>query len=209
MTDRTRQTLKVTGDWSPTDAFSLNVSLEDGKDSYDAPADAGLNETKVQFYNVDAVLKLSDKWKLTGYASFGKQNLNMQQGIGYIADMQQRNFAMGLGIVGTLKAGLEVGGEVSYLEDKQSYNLSTTTATAVSNLPDNSYRATLLKFYGKVALDKKSDLRFDLIQQWARYNDWNWGYNGVPFTYSDNSTVFLQPTQNVTFVGVRYIYRFR
>jgi hypothetical protein len=80
---------------------------------------------------------------------------------------------------------------------------------AVSNLPDNTYRATVLKLYGKVALDKKSDLRFDLIQQWARFNDWTWGYGGVPFTYSDNSMVTLQPTQNVTFVGVRYIYRFR
>ena len=49
----------------------------------------------------------------------------------------------------------------------------------------------------------------DLIQQWARYNDWTWGYNGVPFAYSDNSTVTIQPRQNVTFVGVRYIYRFR
>jgi hypothetical protein len=123
--------------------------------------------------------------------------------------MEQRNFAAGVGIVGTLKAGVEVGGEVSYLEDKNSYNLSTTTAVPVSNLPDNTYRATLLKFYGKVALDKKSDLRFDLIQQWARFNDWTWGYNGVLFAYSDNSTVTLPPTQNVTFVGVRYIYRFR
>jgi hypothetical protein len=209
MLDRTRQTVKLTGDWSPTDAFSLNFSLENGKDSYDGPTDAGLNDTKVQFYNVDAALKLSDKWKMTGYASFGKQNLNMQQGIGYIADMEQRNFAVGLGIVGTLKAGVEVGGEVSYLEDRNNYNLSLTTGAAISNLPDNSYRATILKLYAKVALDKKSDLRFDLIQQWAQFNDWTWGYNGVPFTYSDNSTVTMQPTQNVTFLGVRYIYKFK
>ena len=209
MLDRNRQTVKLTGDWSPTDVFSLNFSLENGRDSYDGPNDAHLNDTKVQFYNVDAALKLSDKWKMTGYASFGNQNLNMQQGIGYIADIEQRSFAVGLGFVGTLKPGLEVGGEVSYLEDKDSHNLSMTTAAAVSNLPENSYRATLLKFYGKFALDKKSDIRFDLIQQWLRYNDWTWGYNGVPFTYSDNSTVTIQPTQNVTFVGVRYIYRFR
>ncbi|MBK7473943.1 MAG: hypothetical protein IPI73_28125 [Betaproteobacteria bacterium] len=32
---------------------------------------------------------------MTGYASFGKQNLNLRQGIGYIADMEQRNFAAG------------------------------------------------------------------------------------------------------------------
>jgi len=33
MLDRTRQTIKLTGDWSPTNAFSLNFSIEDGKDS--------------------------------------------------------------------------------------------------------------------------------------------------------------------------------
>ena len=155
------------------------------------------------------MLKLTDKWKLTGYASFGKQNLNMQQGIGYVADMEQRTFGAGLGIAGTLAAGVEIGGEASYLDDRSTYNLGTTTAVPVANLPDNTYRATLLKLYGKVALDRKSDLRFDVIQQWARFNDWTWGYNGVPFAYSDNTTVSVQPRQNVTFVGVRYSYRFR
>jgi MtrB/PioB family decaheme-associated outer membrane protein len=209
MVDRTRDTVKVTGDWSPTEALSLNFSLENGKDGYNAPTNAGLNDTKVQFYNVDAALKLSEKWKLTGYASFGKQNLNMQQAIGYVADMEQHNFGAGLGVVGTIKAGMEIGGEVSYLEDRNTYHLSTTTAVPVSNLPDNTFRLTLLKLYGKIALDRKSDLRLDVIQQWARFNDWTWGYNGVPFAYSDNTTLTLQPKQNVTFVGVRYVYRFR
>jgi hypothetical protein len=208
MLDRTRQTIKLTGDWSPTDAFSLNFALENGKDSYDGLNDARLSDTKVQFYNVDAALKLSGNWKMTGYASFGKQNLNMQQGIGYIANLDQRSVAAGLGIVGTIKAGVEMGGEVSYVEDRNSYDLAMTTGAPVPNLPDNSYRATLLKFWGTVALDKKSGLRFDLIQQWARYDDWTWGSNGVPFTYSDNSTLTIRPTQNVTFLGVRYIYRF-
>jgi len=84
-----------------------------------------------------------------------------------------------------------------------------TTSAPVSNLPDSTYRATLLKIYGKLAVDKKSDIRIDLYQQWAKYDDFGWGYNGVPFTYSDNSTVTMQPTQNVTFIGARYIYRFK
>jgi hypothetical protein len=33
--------------------------------------------------------------------------------------------------------------------------------------------------------------------------------NGVPFLYSDNTTVTLQPDQKVTFIGVTYAYRFR
>jgi MtrB/PioB family decaheme-associated outer membrane protein len=209
MVDRNRQTIKLTGDWSPTDAFSLNFSIEDGKDSYSGPNDAGLDDTKVQFYNIDAMLKLSANWRMTGYASYGKQTLNMQQGIGYIADLEQESFAAGLGLVGTLRAGLEVGGEVTYLDDRNSYDLAMTTGAAVPNLPDNSYRATILKLWGMVSIDKKSGVRFDLIQQWAKYDDWTWGYNGVPFAYSDNSTLTIQPTQNVTFIGARYIFRFK
>jgi hypothetical protein len=36
-----------------------------------------------------------------------------------------------------------------------------------------------------------------------------WGYNGVPFAYSDNTTVTAQPNQNVSFIGVSYVYRFQ
>jgi hypothetical protein len=192
-------------------ALSLNLSLEGGRDSYDSPSQlaGGLHDTDYQLYNIDAALKLNDNWRMTAYASWGKQTLNQQQAIGYIADLEQTNTAVGLGIVGTLKGGWEVGGDVSYVEDKNTYNLAMNTAASVSNLPESSYRATLLKLYGKVALDKKSELRFDLIQQWAEYDDWAWGYNGVPFAYSDNTTVTMQPTQNVTFIGARYVYRFK
>jgi hypothetical protein len=133
----------------------------------------------------------------------------MQQGIGYIAALEQTSIAAGLGIAGTIKPGLDVGGDLTYLDDKSSYDLSMTTGAPVSNLPDNTYRATILKLWGTYALDKKSGIRIDLIQQWADYNDFTWGYNGVPFTYSDNSTVTMQPNQNVTYIGARYIYRFR
>jgi MtrB/PioB family decaheme-associated outer membrane protein len=209
MLDRIRNAVKVTGDWSPTDALSFNLSAEGGRDSYNRPADGGLHDADFQLYNLDAAYTLTENWKLTGYASWGKQTLNQQQAIGYIAQLEQVNTALGLGVVGMIKAGLQVGGDLSYLEDNNKYNLSMTTGAPVSNLPDNTYRATLLKLYGTYALDKKSDLRVDLIQQWAQYHDFTWGYNDVPFTYSDNSTVTIQPTQNVTFIGARYIYKFK
>lgn len=209
MLNRTRDSVKLTGDWAATSALSLNFSLEGGKDNYDGPGDGRLHDTGFQLYNVDAALALSEKWKMTGYASWGKQTLNMQQAVGYAADLEQVNTALGVGLAGTLMAGVEVGGDLSYVEDKNSYNLGMTTGAAVANLPDTSYRATLLKLFGKVAIDKKSDLRFDLIQQWAKYNDWTWESDGVPFAYSDNTTVTMQPTQNVTYFGVRYSYRFR
>jgi MtrB/PioB family decaheme-associated outer membrane protein len=208
MLNRERNAAKLTADWTPTDALSFNLSAEGGRDRFNGPAQGGLHDTDFQLYNVDASLRLSANWKMTAYASWGKQSLDMQQGLGYIAALEQESTAVGLGITGTIKPGLNVGGDVSYLDDKNSYNLSMTTGAAVPNLPDNSYRATILKLWGTFALDKKSDVRLDLVQQWADYNDWTWGYNGVPFTYSDNTTLSIQPTQNVTFLGVRYIYKF-
>jgi MtrB/PioB family decaheme-associated outer membrane protein len=209
MLNRMRDSVKLTGDWAATSALSLNFSLEGGNDRYIRPTDAGVHGTRFQLYNVDAAFALSDNWRMTGYASWGEQTLSMQQAIGYSADLEQVNTAVGLGAVGTLTAAWEVGGDLSYIEDKSHYPLGMTTGADVASLPDSTYRATLLKLYAKVALDKKSDLRFDLIQQWADYNDWTWGSNGVPFAYSDNTTVTMQPTQNVTFFGARYIYRFK
>jgi hypothetical protein len=36
-----------------------------------------------------------------------------------------------------------------------------------------------------------------------------WGYNGIPFLFSDNTTVDFKQTQTVNFVGATYIYKFQ
>jgi hypothetical protein len=113
MLDRTRNAVKLTADWAATEALSFNLSAEGGRDSYNGPAQGGLHDTEVQLYNLDASWRLSADWKLTGYASWGKQNLDMQQGVGYIAALEQTSLAVGLGVTGTLKPGVGVGGDVS------------------------------------------------------------------------------------------------
>jgi hypothetical protein len=42
----------------------------------------------------------------------------------------------------------------------------------------------------------------------AKLKEWSWSNNGVPFTYSDNTTVGINPDQSVTYVGVAYVYKF-
>ena len=76
-------------------------------------------------------------------------------------------------------------------------------------LPDVTYRETKLNLYGKYALQKNADVRVDLIRYQAKLDEWAWGYNGVPFTYQDNTTVSLNPNQSVTIVGATYIYKFK
>jgi hypothetical protein len=67
----------------------------------------------------------------------------------------------------------------------------------------------VLKLYGKYALDKASEVQVNLIHQRVEYDQWAWGSGGVPFAYTDNATVTVQPDQQVTYLGVKYVYRFK
>jgi hypothetical protein len=74
-------------------------------------------------------------------------------------------------------------------------------------LPDILFRQTTLKVFGKYTLDKQSAVRVELGHQRSKWTDWAWNHNGTPFVYSDATTINRKPNQNVTFIGVRYIYR--
>jgi hypothetical protein len=76
-------------------------------------------------------------------------------------------------------------------------------------LPEVAYDEFRLRLFGKYALEKNADLRIDLVHFRARLDEWTWGYNGVPFTYSDNTTVSFDTKQHVTFLGATYIYKWR
>jgi hypothetical protein len=84
----------------------------------------------------------------------------------------------------------------------------TTGAATANPPPDETYRSTSLKLFGKYALDKASEVQVELLHQRMDYDQWTWGSGGVPFAYADNSTATIQPVQNVTFIGGRYIFKF-
>lgn len=111
---------------------------------------------------------------------------------------------------------MEVGGNLSYNDDKSVYAqtldtfagaYNTAVLAAGGGLPNVTYRQTALKLFGKYALDKRSAVRVDLVHQRAKMNDWTWGYNGVPFTYSDGTTLTQQQSQSVSFIGITYVYQ--
>lgn len=210
LVDRSRDSVKLTADWAPTEELSIQLGVEDAKDHFKGPTAAGLNDTGANAVNVDASYKLNDKWALTGYASSGRQTLGMRQQIGYIADLSNVSTAVGFGATGKISSKLEVGGNLSFTEDSSRYQIRMSTGAALSNaLPDETYRGTVLKLYGRYVLDKASDVQIDLIHQHLEYDQWAWTNGGVPFAYADNSTVTMQPAQSVTFIGVRYIYKFK
>jgi MtrB/PioB family decaheme-associated outer membrane protein len=210
MLDRKRDKVKVSADWTPTDKLSLQFMLEDGKDTYTGPTDKGLRDTGMKSYGVDAALSVSENWKLTGYVNRGDQTLHVDHNIGYLAELENINTSFGIGVVGKPTSKIEIGGDLSYLNDNNRYQQSMATGAAIvgGGLPDVTYRMTLLKLFGKYALEKNADIRVELEHQSVKFDEWTWGYNGTPFAYSDNTTVSMQQNQSVTFLGASYVYKF-
>jgi hypothetical protein len=130
---------------------------------------------------------------------------------------QDTTTGVGIGFTGKPDAKFEVGGTLSYVNDKNEYAQgldafappeSVALLTATGGLPNVSFRQTSLSLFGKYEIDKKSALRINLVYQHSQVDDWMWGYNGTPYAYSDATTLVQQPNQSVGLVGVTYLYRF-
>lgn len=209
--DRNRDKLRASANWSPSEAVSLQFMLEDGKDTYTAPTEKGLRDTGMRAFGVDAAWKLSEAWKLNAYWNRGKRTLHLDHSTGYLAELANLNTTSGLGVTGKPSSKLEVGADWSHLSDDNRYQQAMSGGAALlgGGLPDVKYRLSSLKLFGKYALEKDADVRVDLVHQRAKLDEWTWGYKGVPFAYADNSSVTLQPTQNVTYLGASYIYKLK
>lgn len=216
--NRIRDKAKLSADWTASERLTLQFVVEDAKDNYGAPTTKGLRDSSSLLYSVDAVWTFSDSWKLTTYWSQGDQELHVAHSTGY--DMVLRNLttSLGIGLAGQASSRLELGADLSYLNDSTQYNQELDGAASANNrtffnqqggLPQVSYNEYRLLLYGKYALRKNADVRVTLAHQRTRLDEWTWGYNGVPFTYSDNTTVSFDTRQHVTFIGASYIYKWQ
>ncbi len=214
MVDRQRDKVKASADWAATEQLSVQFMLEWGEDQFSAPTTKGLRSSHMGFYGVDAVYVLSDAWKLTGYWSRGDQTTHVDHSTGYMAALRNLSDTYGLGLVGKPTSRLDVGADIMLTDDKNEYNQGLDASASTANktllatsggLPDVTFRQFTVKMFGKYALQKNSAVRLDLIHQHTKMNEWTWGYNGTPFAYSDNTSVYLNPRQNVTYLGATYI----
>jgi MtrB/PioB family decaheme-associated outer membrane protein len=219
LTNSKQDKARVSVDWSASERLSMQFAIEDANNHYQPPTTAGLQSSDMTLYSVDASYVLSDRWKFNAYASQAENKLKTGQNSGYRATLKDTTTAVGAGMTGKLSGRIEVGGKVSYLNDVTQYNFGlfdgNTNAAAINQvntyggLPDVTYRETRLNLYGKYALQKNADLRLDVVYFQAKLNEWTWGSDGNQFTYQDNSTVGIDPNQNVTLVGLTYIYKMK
>ena len=218
LADRRRDKVKVYGDWMPDKDWAIQFSAENGNDSFNTPSLNGLKQTRMNQMAVDASYALSFRWALNGYISRGLQTFNQSRTAGYVMAFENTNTNVGLGFTGKPNNQLDVGGTLSYVDDKSQYVQTLDAAAdpytaaslaAAGGLPDIMFQQTALKLFGKYALDKQTAVRVDLIHQRTHFNDWAWTYASVPFTYSDGTTVAQKQNQSVNFLGVSYIYQLR
>lgn len=213
--DRDRDKLRLMLTWLASDALTLQFSVDAGRDDYDAPTGFTLRKTRFNLYSLDVNYALSDAWNLNGYLSSGKQKLNQARPAGYILAFEDKALNAGVGFNGKLGEQWQLGGMLSYVDHTDRYEQTlgadagpgTVQLLAVTGgLPDVVYRRTELRLFGNYLWGTRSTIRFDAAYQRLTYDDWGWSYGGVPFLYSDNSTLLLQRNQNVGYLGLSFIY---
>ena len=217
--NRKREKVRSVVDWAPAPNWTLQFAVDYGRDKYDDnPTEKGLRKSDVELYAIDLGYQLNDQWRLTGYASYGEQTLRIAHSTGYIMDLRDKNTTAGLGIVGRVSPKVKLGADLLYIEDKNVYSQTLDALASAANvaffaqsggLPDVVFKDTRIKLYGSYAVQKNADVKLEIVHDRTKLDEWTWGYNGVAFAFSDNTTVNLKPTQNVTFVALRYTYRFR
>ena len=124
---------------------------------------------------------------------------------------------MGVPSGGRVSPRLQVGADFMWIEDTLEYfQLADPLASpankalldSTGGLPDVTYKLLRLKLYGEYALQKNSAVRLDLVYNYSFFNEWTYNFNGIPYLYSDNTTLGAQEKQTVTFIGASYIYKF-
>jgi hypothetical protein len=182
---------------------------------------------------LDASYKVSEAWRVNGYWTHSESRWSVNKnGLG--DDTRNNTDTFGFSVKGKVSSALNIGFDVLAANDVttlQNFVAPTTTGLAAQNnlananlagniggfngtrtpggnyLPNITYNTVKLNLYGVYDLDKKSAVKVNLAYQEFKSDDWQWGYNGVPFVYSDNTTV-SSPNQSLTFLGVAYVHKF-
>lgn len=231
--DRKRDKLRLTADWSPADPLTLQLIADASRDDY--AGDEGIfgpMKGNNHFISLDASYAFNEKWSVNAWLSYegtearqrtrtgadaaalgaGALLTNANRFLTWQGDLGHTTQAVGAGFRGKPIATLQLGADFSYSIDTATYDLKRlsggTAATTLGDLPDIYYRHFNLKLFAEYALDRFSGLRAELIHDRLRTDDWTWE-NYVYNAAQDGTTVSRKELERATFVGVKYLYRWR
>ena len=228
--DRDRDTARLTINWIPSDALSLNFRVDESRDDFSGRNltgfDLGAREGRGSNYSVDVAYLFSDV--VTGTAWYSRNENEFENALCrddnppnsceatdplpvWGADLSNIADSIGLGLRVKTTEKLDIGADLvaSKVRDEMKLNsIAPANSSVVNPLPDIETKVTTLKLYGKYALNRYSGVRVDYIYDRYQTDDWtwaNWNYSVL----DGGTTVRQEPDQKVNFVGVSYYYRWR
>ena len=218
LADRKRDKLRLSADWQRDEKLSMQFHADLGHDGFELPGKYGLKGARMSAYGLDMNYAHSLSWNWHGFVARGSQTLNQGWADGLFMAFENISTSLGLGFSGKLKSAWTLGANLSHAFEKDVYQqtldesasaLDISTLAASGGLPDIRFRQSHLTLFATYAIDKQSAVRLDLVRTQTQLSDWSWSYAGVPYTYSDGTTLSQSPQQLAHFLGVRYIYRWK
>lgn len=216
--DRSRDKLRMTADWVPSEQWSLQFQADFSDDSYSG-RNMGPRKGTAQFVSGDASYRINDKWNLSTWLSqektSAKQSTRTDPAAGAVlgkilwsADLRDTTMAWGISLKGKPRTNLELGADLSTSLNVAEYDMAKiggVGTAAVNSLPDFFYRQLSLKLFADYALDRQSGVRVDFVMDHRDNNDWTW----QNWKYADGTTVTNVPSEKSAFIGISYHYRWR
>ena len=230
--DRERDKWRAMLDWTPAERLTLQLVIENAKDEYSDERPYGLKDGKASLVSLDATYSVTENWQVSGWyardETAARQRNAQWSGAGVHqldreANLEDKGDNVGFEVRGKLGAALKVGANALYAKTVSRYQDSITFIGAPvvlpveTPLPDITNKLARLGLFAEYALRKTSTVRFDLIHEDWRTDDWTWQFaDGSPFIYgsgaataADGTFVIPNQRQKATFAGVRYIVRFQ
>jgi MtrB/PioB family decaheme-associated outer membrane protein len=228
--DRDRIKLRSNLDWEASEKLSLQLLAEHTQDNYLraapsaivpaqlVPILAGARSITGNSLSADATYLMSEDWRVSGFWTYSYNRWNVNKaGIG--DDTRNLTHTLGVRVNGKATARLTLGMDILATRDTTTFNNVVATsaggniagfnaAVPGNYLPSIHYTTQKLNLHAKYALDKVSDVQAVFAYQQFKTDDWQWGNNGVPFLYSDNTTVSQPMNQSLKFLGITYLLRF-
>jgi MtrB/PioB family decaheme-associated outer membrane protein len=213
LSDRKRDKLRLSLNWAPVEAFSIQFQTEQTRDDYAHRTvdEFGLRDGTSKNHSIDVAYTITDEWQANAWVSRNETVANRASRNGpagatqlWASTLVNDGKSFGLGIRGKPFSKLEIGADVSHSDINDVYEQRAVTGTGISSLPSFYTRQSTFKLFGLYALEKNASLRLDYIFDRYSTNDWTWSQ----WVYTDGTFLNQRPRQNVNFVGITYIYRF-
>ncbi|GAB3662869.1 MtrB/PioB family decaheme-associated outer membrane protein [Ramlibacter alkalitolerans] len=218
LADRRRDKVRLLADWQPLDKLSVQGALDVGIDRYQAPGVYGVRDTSMRQATVDFNYAITDAWNVNGFVAHGNQTIDQGRPDQAFLAFRNGETNVGLGLTGKATSKLELGANLSYLQDRATFvqALDTTASAADAallaasgGLPPITFRQHVLRLSGKYTVDKKSSVRAEFAHYRTRWDDWAWNFNGTPFVFADGTVGTRKLVQHVNVLRVVYTYSWK